>query len=107
MYAIVDIKGFQYKITVGDTLRVPLLNLSKDNLINLDKVVFFKKNERVEIGTPYLNNILVQAVVLEELEKGNKVIIFKKKRRKGYRLKKGHRQCFSKICIKNILENGA
>lgn len=101
MWAVVEIGGKQYKVKEGDILEVE--RIKKDSPITLDKVLLFCKGKEVKVGTPYLNDVKVTAEILEE-KKGEKVVIFKYKRRKKYRRKRGHRQILSRLKISQIVE---
>ena len=101
MYAIVDIKGVQYKVQENTKLYVPKINEEAGKKLSFDKVLFFATdNNTFEVGAPVLNH-KVEATVLAH-QKDDKVIVFKKKRRKGYQVKKGHRQNFTQISIDKI-----
>ena len=91
MFAIVEISGQQFKVAKDDTLLVNRLDQKKGDLISLDKVLLTADNKKVSVGTPVLQNTTVQIEVLRHL-KDDKVIVFKKKRRKGYKVKNGDRQ---------------
>ncbi|MCD6229138.1 MAG: 50S ribosomal protein L21 [Candidatus Omnitrophica bacterium] len=101
MWAIVEIGGKQYKVKEGDILEVE--RIKKDSPITLDKVLLFCKDKEVKVGAPYLDDVKVTAEILEE-KKGEKVVIFKYKRRKKYRRKRGHRQILSRLKISQIVE---
>lgn len=101
MYAIVDIAGTQFKVKEKDKIYVPLLNENTGNKITLDKVLLFSDGEKIEIGKPFLKEHTVEATVLENV-KDDKVLVFKKKRRKGYKKLNGHRQNLTKISIEKI-----
>ncbi len=101
MYTIVEIAGKQYKFSEGDVLNVDKLNID-GNEATFDKVLMLVNDNDVKIGTPNLNNVKVTAEILDKEVKGDKVIVFKFKRRKNFRRKKGHRQKFTKIKIKKI-----
>lgn len=101
MYAIVDIKGVQYKVQENQKLYVPKLTEEEGKKVNFDKVLFFSSDDNnFEVGAPVLNHN-IEAKVLGHV-KDEKVIVFKKKIRKGYRIKKGHRQQFTQILIEKI-----
>lgn len=101
MFAIVDIKGSQYKVQEKQTLFVSKIEGEKGTKVNFDKVLIFSPDEKsVEIGTPTLKHN-VEATILDHV-KDDKVIVFKKKRRKGYRVTKGHRQNYTQIQIEKI-----
>ena len=100
MFAIVTIAGQQFKVEEGQEIFVHRLAADEGADVSFDQVLLIDKGGDVNIGTPTLN-AEVKATVLEHL-KGDKVIVFKKKRRKGYRKKNGHRQYFTKIKIDSI-----
>ena len=101
MYAIVDIAGKQYKVEKDKFLYAPLLKAEEGSSLDFDKVLLVDNNGDVKVGTPTVSGASVSAKVLEHL-KDDKVVVFKKKRRKGYRVKNGHRQQLSKILIEDI-----
>lgn len=101
MYAIVRTGGKQYQVATGDQVRVEKLEGSVGDSIDLNDVLMVVDGEEVKIGQPVLDNAKVTAKIAEQ-GKGKKVIIFKKKRRKGYRLKKGHRQSYTALKIEEI-----
>ncbi|MFA9289982.1 MAG: 50S ribosomal protein L21 [Solirubrobacteraceae bacterium] len=106
MYAIVEIAGFQYKIEKDQKLLVHRLEGEEGSLVSFDKVLLTQNGDTVQIGTPVINGVSVEAKILEH-QKGDKVIVFKKKRRKGYQKQNGHRQYLTKIEIVSIsLGNG-
>lgn len=101
MFAIVDIKGSQYKVQEKQTIFVPKLTGDKGEKINFDKVLIFSPDAKtVEVGTPVLNH-KVEATILDHV-KDEKIIVFKKKRRKGYKVRKGHKQQYTKVQIDKI-----
>ena len=101
MYAVVDIAGKQFKVTQDQKIYTPLLEAEKGKKVDFDKVLLVDKDGKVEIGSPYVKGVKVSAEVLEHL-KDDTVIVFKKKRRKGYKVKNGHRQELTQILIKKI-----
>ncbi len=101
MFAIVEIKGQQFKVEQGQEIFVNRINAEKDEKVTFDKVLLTDNDGAVSVGTPTLSGVAVKATVLEEV-KGDKVIVFKKKRRKGYKVKNGHRQQYTKIRIDSI-----
>ncbi len=101
MFSIVEQAGFQFKVSLGDKIRVPLMTAEKGSEISLDKVLFIGDDSGVKVGTPLVSGAVVKAKVLDH-EKGDKVIIMKKKRRKTYKRRTGHRQNFTKIEIVSI-----
>ena len=101
MYAILDVNNRQYKVKQGQEIYVDLQAAEVGTNLTFNKVLLAENDGNVRVGTPLLPNAKVSAQVLDHV-KGDKVIVFKKKRRKGYRVKKGHRQQFTKIRIDNI-----
>jgi large subunit ribosomal protein L21 len=102
MLAIVTIAGQQFKVTEGQEIFVHRLEAEEGASVSFDQVHLLDDNGSVTIGTPIVKGANVGATILQPLVKGDKVIVFKKKRRKGYRVKNGHRQQFSKIKIDKI-----
>ena len=102
MFAIVDIAGQQFKVEKGKSYFVHRLPNETETNVSFDKVLLLYNESDIRVGTPLLDGITIDAKVLEHL-KGEKVIVFKKKRRKGYRVKNGHRQCFTKILVEDII----
>jgi large subunit ribosomal protein L21 len=102
MYAIVDIAGQQFKVAKDQQIFVHRLQGDEGASIEFDKVLLVDNGGKVSVGAPTLNGSKVTAKILSHL-KGDKVIVFKKKRRKGYKKKNGHRQYFTKIQIENIV----
>ncbi|TVQ66036.1 MAG: 50S ribosomal protein L21 [Balneolaceae bacterium] len=101
MYAIVKIGGHQYKVTENQQIFVNKLSSESEN-ITLEEVLLVKdENGKVSIGSPVVKGAKVEAKILDQL-KADKVIIFKKKRRKGYRVKRGHRQPVTQLQIGKI-----
>ncbi len=100
MYAIVKINGFQYKVSANQYVYVNRIHQTEGSNITLNEVMLVD-NGSVQVGKPYLNGVTVSATILNHL-KGDKVIVFKKKRRKGYKVKKGHRQYLTKLQINSI-----
>ena len=104
MYAIVEIKGLQYKAEAGKYLYVYHLgDVQEGEAVTLDKVLLIDADGDVKVGAPAVEGAKVNAEVMLPLVKGDKVIVFKKKRRKGYRRKNGHRQQFTQVMIKEIV----
>ena len=102
MYAIVDIAGQQFKAEQGKKIFVHRLQAEEGATVRFDKVLLTEHESKVNVGAPYISGAYVNATVLEHL-KGNKVIVFKKKRRKGYQKKNGHRQYLTQIHIDEIV----
>jgi large subunit ribosomal protein L21 len=101
MFAIVSIAGQQFKVEEGQQIFVHRLAANEGDAVSFDTVHLIDNDGKVTIGVPNIKGAQVSASVLGHL-KGDKVIVFKKKRRKGYRKKNGHRQQFSKIKIESI-----
>lgn len=101
MYAIVDIAGTQHKVQQDKYVYAPRLNAEEGDTVNFDKVLLVDDNGKVNVGTPTVNGAKITGKVVEHV-KDDKVIVFKKKRRKGYRKKNGHRQQFTKVLIDSI-----
>ena len=101
MIAIVNIAGQQFKVTEGQELFVHQLEAAAGSSVSFDQVLMIDNSGSVSVGTPVLSNAKVNATVIGN-QKGDKVIIFKKKRRKGYAVKNGHRQQFTKVQIESI-----
>lgn len=101
MYAIVDIAGKQFKVQKDQKLYVHRLKEDEGKKVKLDQVLLLDDDGKVKVGTPNVKGASVEAKVLQHL-KGDKVIVFKKKRRKGYRVRNGHRQYLTQIQIENI-----
>jgi large subunit ribosomal protein L21 len=102
MYAIVDIAGQQFKVEKDQKVFVHRQEGEAGAELSFEKVLLVDKDGKVTIGKPAVKNAKVTAKILEHV-KGDKVIIFKKNRRKGYKLKKGHRQQFTQIQIEEIV----
>ena len=101
MYALVEIKGKQYKAEKGALLKVDKFEDEQGASLEFDTVMLVGGTEDVKVGTPYLQNVKVKTVI-EETKKDRKVIIYKFKRRKGYRRKRGHRQEYSYLRVEDI-----
>ena len=106
MYAIVEIAGQQFKVEKDQKVFVHRLGTEEGNNVSFDNVLLVDNNGDVTIGAPAIEGASVEAKVLRHL-KGDKVIVFKKKRRKGYRKKNGHRQALTEIQIESIAASGA
>lgn len=101
MYAILELAGKQFKVSKDQQLVAPRLEGEPGSSVKFDKVLLLDKGDSVEVGAPALKGVTVSAKILDHI-KGDKVIVFKKKRRKGYRKKNGHRQQYTRIQIENI-----
>ena len=106
MYAIVEIAGQQFKVAKDQKLFVHRLAEQEGAKVSFDKVYLLDDGKKVTIGAPAITGASVEAKVMSHLQ-GDKVIVFKKKRRKGYRVKNGHRQALTQLVIENILASGA
>ncbi len=106
MYAIVEIAGQQFKVVKDQKVFVHRLQTEEGKKVNFDNVLLLSDGDKVTVGAPAIGGAQVSAKVLKHL-KGDKVIVFKKKRRKGYRVKNGHRQSLTEIVIESILASGA
>ncbi|NND06671.1 MAG: 50S ribosomal protein L21 [Saprospiraceae bacterium] len=102
MFAIVEIAGQQFKVEEGQEIFVHQLKAKEGDKVSFEKVHLIEKDGQTAIGTPLLDAAKVDATVLGH-QKGDKVIVFKKKRRKGYKVKNGHRQSFTKIQVNSIV----
>jgi large subunit ribosomal protein L21 len=101
MYAIVRTGGKQYQVAAGDQLRVEKLAGEVGDTIELNDVLMVVNDEDIQVGQPLLESAKVTAEIAEQ-GKGKKILVFKKKRRKGYKVKKGHRQLFTSLKIQEI-----
>ena len=101
MYAIVEIAGLQYKVEKDQRLYVNRLNVEEGKKVKFDRVLLIEDSGDVKVGAPVIDGAVVEATVNGEV-KGDKVLIFKKKRRKGYQKMNGHRQMFTSITINKI-----
>ena len=106
MYAIVEIAGQQFKVAKDQKLFVHRLTDKQGTKVSFDKVYLLDDGKKVTLGAPAITGASVEAKVVSHL-KGDKVIVFKKKRRKGYRVKNGHRQALTELLIENINASGA
>ena len=106
MYAIVEIAGQQFKVTKDQKVFVHRLATEEGKSVSFDNVLLIGDGKNITVGAPAIDGAQVGAKVLKHL-KGDKVIVFKKKRRKGYRKKNGHRQALSEIVIESIVASGA
>lgn len=101
MYAIVDIAGQQFKVEQGRKIYVHRLQANEGDKVEFDKVLLVENEGKISVGSPVISGAKVNATVVSHI-KGDKVIVFKKKRRKGYQKWNGHRQQFSQIQIDGI-----
>ena len=101
MYAVVETGGKQYKVKSGDTVRVEKLEGEIGSEVTLDKVLLAGEGDSVKTGAPYVDGASVTAKIVEQ-HRTRKIIVFKYKRRKGYRVKRGHRQHYTALRIGDI-----
>ncbi|MGE4346092.1 MAG: 50S ribosomal protein L21 [Flavobacteriaceae bacterium] len=106
MYAIVEIAGQQFKVSKDQKVFVHRLDTEEGKNVSFSKVLLLDNNGTITLGAPAIEGASVEAKVLQHL-KGDKVIVFKKKRRKGYKKKNGHRQALTQIEIVSIAASGA
>ena len=105
MYAIVDIAGQQFKVTKAQKLKVHRLDAEEGKQVELDKVLLLSDGKTITVGSPTVEGVRIAATVISHT-KGDKVLIFKKKRRKGYQTLNGHRQYLTELWIEAILAKG-
>ena len=102
MYAIVDIAGQQFKVEAGNEIFVNRLPQANGEAVEFDKVLLIDNEGAVKVGSPYVEGAVVKATVLDDNVKADKVLVFKKIRRKGFQKLNGHRQKLTKIQINEI-----
>ena len=101
MYAVVEIAGQQFKVEKDQKLFVHRIDNKEGSIVSFDRVYLVDDGKNISFGTPSISGTVVNAKVLKHL-KGEKVIVFKKKRRKGYKVKNGHRQALTQLLIESI-----
>jgi large subunit ribosomal protein L21 len=101
MFAVVEIAGRQFTVSPDDTIVVPTLNEKAGTKVKFDRVLLLGGETQITVGHPLVSGATVEAEILGGVI-GDKVIVFKKKKRKGYRLKRGHRQRYTEVKITNI-----
>ncbi len=101
MYALVEIKGKQYKAEKGSVIRIDRVESEKGNSLEFDKVLMLSSDKDVKVGAPYLEGVKIQATVEDHI-RDKKVVIFKYKKRKKYRRTKGHKQPYTMIKVNEI-----
>ncbi len=106
MYAIVDVAGQQFKVTKDQKIFVHRLDGEEGAEVEFDKVLLIDNDDKVEVGEPVVKGAIIRGKILEHL-RGDTVKVFKKKRRKGYKVLKGHREYLSHVLIDEIIEKGA
>ncbi len=102
MYAIVEIAGHQFRVEKDKKLYVHQLDAEEGDSVDFEKVLLVDNDGKVAVGTPVVEGAKVSAKVIEHI-KGDKVVVFKKKRRKGYKKLRGHRQQYTQIVIEDIV----
>ena len=102
MYAIIEIAGKQFRVEKGSEIVAPKIDGNEGDKIDFDKVLLLSANRTVQVGTPFVDGAKVTAKI-EGHGKDKKIIVFKKKRRKGYKVKRGHRQDHTRITIQKIV----
>ena len=102
MYAVIKTGGKQYKVSPGDVVRVESLDAKKGDTVELKEVFMIADGDKVSVGKPALASAKVTAEVVEQ-DRGEKLLIFKHRRRKGYRNTNGHRQNYTAIKVKEII----
>ena len=102
MYALVDIKGKQYKAEKGAKLKVDHLEQAKGESVEFESVLMTSNEGEVKVGTPYVEGAKVTAIVEDE-GRDKKIVVFKYKKRKGYRKTQGHRQAYSVLKVEDII----
>ena len=106
MYAVVEIQGSQFKVKKDQKLFVNKIDAKEGSKVSFDNVLLFDDGKKVHVGKPNLSGKSVEAKVISH-KKDDKIIVFKKKRRKGYKVKNGHRQSITEIIIQGISEKKA
>ena len=101
MYAVVEIQGSQFKVAKDQKLYVNKIDAKEGSKVSFDNVLLVDDGTKVQVGKPILSGASVEAKIISHL-KDDKVIVFKKKRRKGYKVKNGHRQSITEIVIQGI-----
>jgi large subunit ribosomal protein L21 len=102
MYAIVEVKGKQYKVEKGKEVYVDLLGVEEGSSVDFDQVLLLDDDKAVKVGAPYVEGAKVKAKV-EKQVKGKKLTVFKFRAKKGFRKRKGHRQKYNKLMIEDIV----
>jgi large subunit ribosomal protein L21 len=101
MYAVIQTGGKQYKVAPGDVLKVEKLEAKKGDTIEIKEVFMISDGDKMSVGKPTLESAMVTAEVMGDV-KGEKILIFKHRRRKGYRRTNGHRQNYTTLKVKDI-----
>jgi ribosomal protein L21 len=106
MYSVIEYKGFQHKVTVGETLKLPFTDAKVGDTLTVSDVLLFADGDSVSVGAPKVGGATVKLEVLAH-DKEDKVLIFKRKRRKRYRLTRGHRQDYTEVLVTDIASGSA
>ena len=106
MYAVVEIQGSQFKVSKDQKLYVNRIDAKEGSKVSFDNVLLIDDGKKVQVGKPSLSGTSVEAKIISHL-KDDKIIVFKKKRRKGYKVKNGHRQALTEIVIEKVSEKTA
>ncbi len=102
MYAVIKTGGLQFRVEKDDVIKIPRLNKEAGDEVELNDVIMFSSDGQAVYGTPLVDGAKVMAEVVDEA-RGKKLIVFKMKRRKGYRRKNGHRQWYTEVRVKDII----
>jgi large subunit ribosomal protein L21 len=106
MYSVIECGGFQHKITVGETLKVPKMDAKVGDVVTISNVLLFADGATITVGAPLVSGAAVKLEVLDQ-GKGDKVISFKRKQRKRYRRTVGHRQLHTEVLVTEISSGAA
>jgi large subunit ribosomal protein L21 len=104
MYAIVEVGGKQFKVEKDGTIFIPRVQADVDDTITIDRVLLMANGDETSVGAPVVDGASVTATVLEHV-KADKVLVFKKKRRKRFKVKRGHRQQYTRVRIDELSTN--
>lgn len=106
MYSVIEYKGFQHKVTVGETLKLPLSEAKVGDELTVSNVLLFANGDAVTVGAPMISGATVKLEVLAH-DMEDKIIVFKRKRRKRYRKTQGHRQDYTEVLVTEIASGSA
>ena len=101
MYSVIACGGFQHKVVTGERVKLPKMDASVGDIITVSDVLLFASGSAIKVGTPVVADATVQLEILQH-DRDDKVIVFKRKRRKRYRLTQGHRQHFTEVLVRQI-----
>ncbi len=104
MKAIIEVSGTQIEVRKGDVITINRLNTGEGEKVEFDRVLFVKDGDESVFGSPYVEGVKVVGKVLKHL-KGKKILVFKYKRKKNYRRRRGHRQHLSQVLIEDIVKS--